>query len=139
MNTIKKVMMVTAVAGSFATGAQTLQDGIKMYNYHKYQSAERILTPLAATDAVANYYLGLTYLEEGKVDAAQGLFAKFPEDPANISGTARVAFAKKENAKGAQIAKDLAAKSKKKEWIQEKYAADAITYSTGTDYQQAVT
>ena len=40
--------------------------------------------------------------------------------------------------KGMQIARDLAAKSKRKEWQAEKYAADAITYTQGGDYQQAV-
>jgi tetratricopeptide (TPR) repeat protein len=138
--TIKKVMIIAAVAFSINAGAQqTAQDGIKMYNYKKFQSAERILEPLAATDARANYYLGLTYLEEGKTDKALGAFSKFPEDPANISGTAQVAFAQKDYTKGMKILNDLAAKSKKKEWVQEKYAADAITYSQGTDYHQAVT
>jgi tetratricopeptide (TPR) repeat protein len=38
-----------------------------------------------------------------------------------------------------QIAKDLASKAKKKEWVPERYAADALAYSDGADYQQAVT
>jgi tetratricopeptide (TPR) repeat protein len=125
------------VAISITAHAQTtLQDGIKMFLYKKYLTAERILTPLAA-DPQANYYLGLSYIEQGKLDQANNAFMKFPEDPANISGTARVAFKQNNAAKGMQIAKDLAAKSKKKEWIQEKFAADAVTY-TGNDYQQAV-
>jgi hypothetical protein len=134
---IKSIMTIAAVAVSIIANAQTLQDGIKMYNYKKFQSAERILAPLA-TDPLANYYLGLSYLEQGKIEPAILAFAKFPEDPANIAGTARVAFEQKNPAKGMQIAKDLAAKSKKKEWLQEKYAADALTYSDGADYQQAV-
>ncbi len=125
-----------AVAVTIAAQAQTLQDGIKMYNYDKFLSAERILAPLAS-DPQANYYLGLTYLKQKKIDQANTTFMKFPEDPANIAGTARVAFEKKDMTKGMAIVKDLAAKSKKKEWVQEKYAADAITYS-GSDYQQAV-
>lgn len=135
---IKSLMTMMVVAAGLSANAQSsLPDGIKMYNYKMYQSAERVLTPLAA-DAQANYYLGLAYLQQGKLDLANSTFIKFPEDPANIAGTARVAFAQNNPAKGMQIAKDLAAKSKKKEWVQEKYAADAITYTTGGDYQQAI-
>lgn len=137
MYSMKRIMIVTAVAFGISTNAQTVQDGIKMYNYKKWHTAERILEPLAS-DPQASYYLGLTYLQEGQIDKANAAFVKFPEDPANVSGTARVAFAQKNVVKGMQIAKDLAAKSKKKEWIQEKYAADAITYTAGGDYHQAV-
>ena len=120
---MKNIMMAIAITACSlgATAQETTQDGIKMYNYKKYQSAERILTPLAAKDPIANYYLGLSYLEAGNLAQAGTTFAKFPEDPANISGTARVAFASKDKVKGMQIAKDLAAKSKKKDWVQEIY------------------
>jgi len=132
-------LIVLAIAFSInANAQQTLDNGIKMYNYKKWQSAERILEPLAATDPKANYYLGLCYLESGNPSQANTLFLKYPDDPANISGTARVAFANKNVAKGMQIAKDLAAKSRKKEWQEEKYAADAIAFTDGGDYQQAV-
>lgn len=139
-NMKKIVMILLASAITMSASAQgSKEDGIKMYNYHKYQSAQKILTPLAATDAMANYYLGLSYLDAGDAATAGTTFAKYPEDPANISGMARVAFVNKDIAKGTQICKDLAAKSKKKEWIQEKYAADAITYTSGGDYHQAIT
>ena len=138
-NISKVVLIVLAIAFSInANAQQTLDNGIKMYNYKKWQSAERILEPLAATDPKANYYLGLCYLESGNPSQANTLFLKYPDDPANISGTARVAFANKNVAKGMQIAKDLAAKSRKKEWQEEKYAADAIAFTDGGDYQQAV-
>jgi len=138
-NISKAVLIVLAIAFSInANAQQTLDNGIKMYNYKKWQSAERILEPLAATDPKANYYLGLCYLESGNPSQANTLFLKYPDDPANISGTARVAFANKNVAKGMQIAKDLAAKSRKKEWQEEKYAADAIAFTDGGDYQQAV-
>ena len=136
---IKGVIVLVALAfGIKASAQQSVQDGIKMYQYNKWQSAERILEPLAATNPKANYYLGLCYIIEGKLEKANAAFSKFPEDAANISGTARVAFAQKNAARGMQIAKELAAKSKKKEWIQEKFAADAITYSEGGDYLQAI-
>jgi tetratricopeptide (TPR) repeat protein len=137
-----KRIIIALCAVSMYTAAQaqdaTLAGGIKMYMYQKYQSAQKILTPLAATDPQANYYLGLSYLDAGNVQMASTTFQKFPEDPANISGMARVAFVNKDVAKGTQMAKDLAAKSKKKEWIQEKYAADAITYTNGGDNMQAI-
>lgn len=138
---MRKVITVMAIIvfSVNAIAQETTQDGIKMYQYRKYQSAQRILTPLAAKDPLANYYLGLSLLESGNVAQANSTFLKYPEDPANISGTARIAFANKDKAKGMQIAKDLAAKSKKKEWIQERYAADAVAGSEGGDYQQAIT
>ena len=140
MYNMKRIMIIfVAMAITIGAQAQTVQDGIKMYHYRKLISAQRILTPLAATDPLANYYLGLSYLDQGNVATAATTFSKYPEDNANISGTARVAFANKDAAKGMQIAKDLAAKARKKEWQPERYAADAIAYSVGGDYQQAIT
>jgi len=133
------MIILSALVLTINAGAQqTTAEGIKMYHYGKTKTAQKILEPLAVADALANYYLGLSYLEQGDVFKASATFSKFPEDPANISGTARVAFTNKDASKGMQIAKELAAKSKKKEWIQEKYAADAITYTIGGDYRQAI-
>ncbi len=136
----KAVITLLAIAFCINVSAQdaTLASGIKMYFFKKYQSARKILEPLAAADPKANYFLGLLVLESGNIKEANSIFAKFPEDPANISGVARVAFANKNASNGMQIAKDLASKSKKKEWQQEKFAADAIAYTDGGDYQQAV-
>jgi tetratricopeptide (TPR) repeat protein len=136
---MKKVMITMALVafGINAFAQQTLEGGIKMYNYKRFKTAEGILAPLADKDPVANYYLGLSYLYAGDVAKATGLFTKFPEDIANISGTARVAFISKDPVKGMKIAKDLAAKAKKKDWMPQKYAADAITYTEGGDYSQA--
>lgn len=133
------VIMLAFVASAFVAGAQdaAVKNGIKLYNYKKYKSAETALAPAADKDPIANYYLGLAYLEMGNVDQASARFAKFPEDPANISGMARVAFEKKDVATGNKITKDLAGKAKKKDWIQLKYAADAIAYTEGGDYNQA--
>lgn len=138
MYSMKRVaMFLGAAALALQAQAQDVNNGIKMYNYKKYQSAEQALSALAASNAQANYYLGLTYLAEGDVAKASATFSKYPDDVANMSGMIRVAFASKDVAKGTQLAKDLAAKSKKKEWIQEKYAADAITYTDGGDYRLA--
>ncbi len=137
----KVIITLLAVVFALSASAQdaSLAGGMKMYYYKKYQSARKILEPLAATDPKANYFLGLTVLESGNIKEANSIFSKFPEDPANISGVARVAFANKNVSNGMQIAKDLASKSRKKEWQQEKFAADAIAYTDGGDYQQAVT
>lgn len=134
-------MMITAaiaLATSLVAQAQTVEEGIKMYKYQKYQSAEKILTPLGVKDPVANYYLGLSYLDAGNPSRANTIFQRYPDDPANQAGTARVAFATKDPATGAKIAKDVAAKAKKKEYMPLVYAAEALTYSEGSDLQQAV-
>ena len=135
---MKKLIILVALLAALGTQAQNLQDGIKMYNFKKYQSAVKILEPLAATDPKANYFLGLCYLENNELDKASATFQKFPEDMANFSGNARVAFKKKEVAKGMQIANELAAKAKKKEYEQLRLAADAIIYTDGGDLFQAV-
>ena len=133
-------MFAMAVVIAFTSAAQqpTLESGIKLYNYENYESAKKILLPLSVKDPIANYYLGLAYLQTGDVKKANYQFQKYPDDPANISGTARVAFASKDVAKGMQIAKDLAATAKKKEWKPLLYAGEAITYSDGGDVQQAI-
>ena len=137
---MKKVVMMLAFAGfGFGAVAQdaTVKNGIKMYYYKKYKTAQGVLAPLTA-DPLANYYLGLSYLEDGNQKQAQATFAKFPEDPANISGMARCAFVNKDIAQGNAMVKELAGKAKKKDWMPQKYAADAITYTEGGDINQAV-
>jgi tetratricopeptide (TPR) repeat protein len=138
---MKKVMLMLAFAG-FGAGAYAqdpaVKEGVKMYYYKKFKSAQTTLTPLAEKDPLANYYLGLTLLEMGNLQQAQATFMKYPEDLANISGTARVAFLNKDVANGNRIAKELAGKAKKKDWMPQKYAADAITYTEGGDINQAI-
>lgn len=131
------VMMAAAVALSWNVQAQSLEDGIKMYQYERYQSAEKILTPLA-TDARANYYLGLSQLQAGNTAAAKATFAKFGDDAANMAGMARVSFVENNVAAGMQLAKAVADKAKRKDWEPLKYAADAITYTEGGDINQAI-
>lgn len=135
-----KQFIVTVVAAFtvLSATAQSLEEGIKMYRYERYASAKKILQPLAATDAQANYYYGLAELELGNADAAKGIFAKYPEDYANISGMVRVTFAKDGEAAGMQAANNLADMGKKKDWIQKRYAANAINYSKGGNKQQSV-
>jgi len=133
----KVITLIAAIVCAAGLKAQSLDEGKKMYRYERYISAERILSPLAA-DMMANYYLGLSQLEQEKADAAQATFTKFPEDPANMAGTARVAFVRKNPTQGMQIVNAVAAKGKKKTWQPWVYAADAITYTEGGNYQEAI-
>lgn len=132
------ITIVAAAVVSISATAQSLEEGIKMYRYERYASAKKILAPLSATDAQANYYYGLSELALGNVDAAKNAFVKYPEDYANISGTVRVKFATEGEAAGMQAANALADMGKKKDFMQKRYAADAVNYSAGGNKQQAV-
>ena len=134
----KPIVIMAAVAATFTVKAQTLEEGIKMYNYERYESAKKQLAPLAGSNPIAYYYIGLAELKQGHVDAAAGIFAKYPDNYANQAGAAMVAFAQGKSAEGTQLAQALAAKAKKKEWEQLKYAAEAITNSAGSNKQLAV-
>lgn len=130
--------MVAALAFTFSATAQSVDEGIKMFNYERYESAKKVLEPLAASNPVANYYLGLSHLAQGNVEAAKITFNKYADNYASEGGKARVAFAEGKATEGMQIAQGLAAKAKKKDWEQYRYAADAITYSKGGDAQKAI-
>ena len=132
------ITIVAAVAMTISATAQSLEEGIKMYRYERYASAKKILAPLSATDAQANYYYGLSELALGNTEAAKNAFVKYPEDYANISGTVRVKFATEGEAAGMQAANALAEMGKKKDFMQKRYAADAVNYSNGGNKQQAV-
>lgn len=132
------IVMVAALAVSVGVQAQSLDEGIKMYNYERYETAKKVLAPMAASNPMANYYLGLSELNLGNKDAAAAIFAKYPEHNANKAGAIRVTFAQGKTAEGNQQAAALASSAKKKDWETVKYAADALTYSIGGDKQQAV-
>ncbi len=134
----KTIVIFIALLCSANVWAQSVDDGIKMYKYEKYQSAEKILTPLAAANPMANYYLGLCQLADGKINDAKSTFGKFPDDVANMSGMARVAFAENNATQAMQILQTVVSKARKKEWEPFKYAADAINYSDNGNYQQAI-
>jgi tetratricopeptide (TPR) repeat protein len=109
-----------------------------MYHYERYESAKKALAPIAATDPVANYYMGLAELGLEHVNEAKAVFSKFPEDPANMAGLARVAYISGKAMEGAGIAQAVANKAGKKAWEPLKYAADAINYTDGGNKQQAI-
>lgn len=132
------VIIAAAALGFSSAQAQSIDDGIKMVKYERYESAKKILAPLAAANPAANYYLGIAEIGLDNVAAAKADFNKFPQDAANKAGLARIAFLEKNVADGNRIAKEVADGAKKKEWEPLKYAADAITYTDGGDKQQAI-
>ncbi len=129
----KKSILMLAVAAALGFGAvaQSLDEGVKMVKYERYNSAEKILEPMAAGNPTANYYLGLTRLGQEKVAEAKAIFGKYPEDPANMAGMAQIAYMEKNPAEGKRLADAVAAKAKKKDWQTLVYAADAINYGGG--------
>jgi tetratricopeptide (TPR) repeat protein len=130
-------LLSISAALSFSAVAQSQEEGIKMVNYERYKSAQSTLGPLAASNPLANYYLGLAQLGAGDNAAALATFQKFPEDPANKAGMARIAFMNKDATRGMQLATEVANSAKKKEWQQLVWAADAINYGGG-DAQAAI-
>ncbi len=132
------IALALACSLSIFAEAQNMDQGMKNLQYEKYESAKKVLEPLAATDPKANYLLGLTELGNENTEAAKNIFLKYPEDAANMSGLARVAFMKGNVAEGNRLTSIIAEKARKKEWEPLKYAADAITYSEGGNYQQAI-
>lgn len=138
MNIKQPVTFAFAFAFSATLSAQNVADGIKNYYYEKYETARRILAPLAGGDPTANYYLGLSELGLDNAVNAKSIFAKYPDDAANMAGLARAAFETGNAAEGTRLATIVAEKAKKKEWEPLKLAADAINYSDGGNIQQAV-
>jgi len=118
--------------------AQTLEEGIRMYKYQRYESAIRILTPLAASNPQANYYMGLSEAGRENNAAAKTIFQKFPDDNANVSGLAMMLIEENKIPEAMALLNKTAAKAKKKDWSPYRYAADAITYSEGADPNTAV-
>lgn len=117
--------------------AQSVDEGAKMVRYERYETAKRILTPLAATDPRAAYYLGLAELGLENKAAAEAAFRRFPEEPTTMAGLARLAFMNGNRAEGERLVKAVADKAKKKDVEPLRFAADAWNYS-GAGPTQAV-
>ncbi|MGC4056557.1 MAG: hypothetical protein QM743_00325 [Chitinophagaceae bacterium] len=129
----KKTMLAIAFMGlAVGANAQSMEEGIKMLNYERYESAQKILQPMAAGNARANYYLGLAQLGTEDTAAARATFMKFPEDAANIAGLARLDFAQGKNTEGTTKALQAAAKAKKKDTEPQRFAADALASDGGS-------
>lgn len=138
MSKMKGILVIACMLLGSLLQAQSIDEGIKMYNYERYQSAKQILQPLAASSAQANYYLGLCEIGLENNAAAKTIFQKYPEDAANNAGIARVMFNEKQSAEAMSMLTKVASKAKKKDWLPLKYAADAITYTEGGDPNVAV-
>jgi tetratricopeptide (TPR) repeat protein len=134
----KTIVVIAALMLSMGVKAQSLEEGVKMYQYERYASAHKGLEGQAASNPLANYYLGLAQIGEGQLDAAKATFSKYPEDAANKAGLARVAFEQKKASEGNVLTVAVAGMAKKKTWEPLMYAADAVTYTEGGDYMQAV-
>jgi len=132
------IVIMAALSLSFSVQAQSLEEGVKMYQYERYESAKKALAPLAASNTTANYYLGLSELALENPNEAKNIFSRYPEDNANMAGLARVAFAGGNVAEGNRLAGVVAGKAGKKAWEPLKLAADAITYTKGGNMQQAI-
>lgn len=120
------------------TQAQTLQDAIQFYKYHKFESAVNILSQMAQSDPNANYYLGLCEIALENPTLARTMFEKYPESPANQAGLARVLFLEKKPSEAMAILEKVAAKARKKDITPLLFAADAITYTKGGDPNKAI-
>ena len=138
MNMKQPIIIMAALALGIGVNAQSLEDGVKMYRYERYESAKKILEPLAATNSAANYYFGLSELALDNSKEASVIFSRYAEDPANMSGLARVAYTSNNIDEGNKLTKIVADKAGKKAWEPLKYAADAINYTEGGNTQQAI-
>jgi tetratricopeptide (TPR) repeat protein len=135
---VKFLSILTLLFSSITAFSQDVAEIKKMYDYSRFETAKKLATPLSATNATANYYLGLSQLGLGKIADAKATFAKHATDIANICGTARALFAEKKITEGMALLNDLVSKAKKKDWQTYKLCADAITYSEGTNYTKAI-
>ncbi len=133
-------ILVTAVATALAfhVNAQSAQDGEKMINYGRYESAKKVLEPIAGKEELANYYLGIAELGLDHIDAAKGIFARFPDNFYNQAGMARVLFLEGKKEEAGKILLAIVDKAKKKDWERYKIAADAITYTKGGNITDAI-
>ncbi len=139
MNRKHAIVVAAAFFVSSTVTAQTsLEDGVKMYKYERYQTAKTILTPLATSSTTANYYLGLCELKLEKTKEAKAIFGKYADDVANTAGLARVEFELKNTTEANRLVAIVASKATKKNVEPLRYAADAINYTEGGNYQQAI-
>ncbi|WP_162902961.1 tetratricopeptide repeat protein [Taibaiella koreensis] len=134
----KLIAIAVATAFAFNVNAQSVQDGEKMINYGRFESAKKTLEPLAAKDPLANYNLGIAELELENNAAARSVFAKYPDDFHNQAGTARVLFQEGKKDEAAKVLLAIIDKAKKKDWEKYKAAADAITYTKGGNANDAI-
>ncbi len=133
----KLFVLFAALAFSFSTYAQSLQEGIKLVRYERYGSAKNVLQSQSGDEAV--YYMGLAELGLGNTAAARDQFSKIAAGYLGMAGLARVLFSEGKNADAMKILQSIMDGAKRKEWEKYKIAADAITYTNGGDINTAIT
>jgi len=136
---MKRVLViVSATFLALQVRAQSVEEGVKLYNYERYESAKQALLPLAANNPEANYYLGLSEIGLDSLDAAKAVFGKDPSNFYNEAGMARVLFMEGKKDEAGKLLNDIVDHAKKKDWERYKVAADAITYTKGGDINSAI-
>lgn len=133
------IALAIVISAGFAK-AQTVEEAVQLLKIERFESAKKILLPLAASNPLANYYLGLSELgaDNSNVQEAKAIFQKYPDDAANMAGIARIMFIEKKAPEAASMLAKVAGKAKKKDYMPYVYAADAITYTEGGDPNLAV-
>lgn len=122
----KLILVFAGLALSFSMYAQQAQEGIKMYQYGRYESAKKALQGQSGDEAA--YYLGLSELSAGNVQGAKDIFSKNTSFYGQ-SGLARVLLNQGNGADAMKTLQSIVDDAKKKDWEKYKVAADAITYS----------
>lgn len=135
----KYLIAIALIISMQYANAQTLDEAIQFFKYERYESAKKILTPLAIKDPTANYYLGLSELMTNEDrNVAKNIFQKYPDDEANMAGIARIMIMDGKVPEATSMLNKVADKAKRKNWLPYKYAADAITYTEGGDPNKAI-
>ncbi|NBX28565.1 MAG: hypothetical protein EBR55_10040, partial [Chitinophagia bacterium] len=131
----KIIVSVLLLTNIYVASAQSLETGIKMVQYERYENAKKELSTI--NSAMANFYVGLALIGQDKVDDAKNIFNKYPTDYINQTGLVRVLFEQKNAETANTLIKSIVDKNKKNLPIL-RFVADAITYTNGGDYNQAV-
>jgi tetratricopeptide (TPR) repeat protein len=131
----KIIVSVLLLTNIYGASAQSLETGIKMVQYERYENAKKELSSI--NSALANFYTGLALIGQDKVDDAKNIFNKYPTDYVNQTGLVRVLFEQKNIETANTLIKSIIDKNKKNLPIL-RFVADAITYTNGGDYNQAV-
>ncbi len=136
-----KRLLVITVASVLALNvqAQSVQEGEKMIHYGRFESAKKILSPLADKDPQANYYLGIAELELENKQEAKNTFSRYADDFYNQAGMARVLLEEGKKEEANKLLQTITDKARKKDWERYKVAADALTYTEGGNISEAIT
>lgn len=137
---MKKALLIAGVLSIVGEGiwAQSLDKGIKFYNYERYESAMKELSSLKSSKPEANYYYGLAQLGLEDLEGAKTTFSVDPNDFYNQAGMARYYLIKGQKTKAEEELNKIVDKAKKKEWEKYMVAADAVTYTKGGNIQDAI-